>query len=145
MAIVTPVLAYLQLAIGAHVRHYSPAGSTGMFRTFVLFHIVVGIALALQILATAGLFWRKTPRVKPLVLTATLEAVLIGVQLALGRSHLGSEIRLAGFHVEHRRGGELHRAGQRLAAIANYYRPRRQRLADSGDLHDLGHAELAND
>ena len=85
MAIATPVLAYLQIWPSARtcaIIHRQ--GTTGMFRTFVLFHIVVGIALALQILATTGLFWRKMPHVKPLVLTATLVAVLIGVQLALG-------------------------------------------------------------
>jgi cytochrome c oxidase assembly protein subunit 15 len=84
MAIVTPALAYLQLAVGAHVRHYSPTGSYPMFRYFVLFHVALGISLALQILITTIMFWRKAPQAKPLVAKATVLTLLVVVQLALG-------------------------------------------------------------
>ncbi len=78
------IVTFVQIMAGAHVRHFKPEGSPASFRTFVLFHVVLGVCLALQILATAIIFWRKVPQVKPLVLTATLLALLVGLQLALG-------------------------------------------------------------
>lgn len=78
------IVTYVQIMAGAQVRHFKPEGSPATFRTFVLFHAVLGVCLALMILTTAVLFWRKVPHVKPLALTATLLATLAALQLALG-------------------------------------------------------------
>ncbi len=78
------IVAFVQIMAGAHVRHFKPEGTPAAFRTFVLFHVVLGICLTLMIFFTAMLFWRKVPHGKPLTLTATLLALLVALQLALG-------------------------------------------------------------
>jgi cytochrome c oxidase assembly protein subunit 15 len=86
MAVITPGLAYLQLAIGAHLRHFAPEGAPATFHLFVWSHVGVALVLALQIFATAILFWRKTPHAKPLVATSAVLAALVLLQMALGAS-----------------------------------------------------------
>ncbi len=84
LAIATPLLAYLQLVLGAQLRHFNPASSHAVFRTFIVFHIVVGLALAVHIVVTALSFRRKTPQAKPLVVPAFLLVALVVCELLLG-------------------------------------------------------------
>lgn len=84
LAIATPLLAYLQLVLGAQLRHFNPASSHAVFRTFVVFHVVVGIVLSVHIAITAFCFARKTPGVKALTRPAAILALLVLFQLLLG-------------------------------------------------------------
>ena len=84
LAVVTPVLAYSQLALGAHLRHFAPDGSPAAFQSLVMWHLTFGLLLAVWIVVMAIVFWRSTPRVGALLVPATALVVLVGVQLALG-------------------------------------------------------------
>ncbi|HEX6963490.1 MAG TPA: COX15/CtaA family protein [Lacipirellula sp.] len=85
LAILTAALAYLQLVVGAVVRH-SPLMLTesagAIFQTAVFFHIVLAIAVTVHVLMLAHkCFWSRISR----RVSASL-AALIGVQLLLGVS-----------------------------------------------------------
>jgi cytochrome c oxidase assembly protein subunit 15 len=84
LAIATPMLAYLQLVLGAQLRHFNPALPHAVLRTYVVFHIVVGLALSVHIAITALSFWRKAPSARLLVTRAFTLVGLIVAQLALG-------------------------------------------------------------
>jgi cytochrome c oxidase assembly protein subunit 15 len=84
LAIIAPVLAYSQLTLGAHLRHFAPDGSPLAFQSLVMWHIAVGLTLALYIVSATVIFWRKARGVKPLLVWATLLASVVSVQLALG-------------------------------------------------------------
>jgi heme a synthase len=49
-----------------------------------MWHIAVALILAVYIIVTAIVFWRGAPRIKPLLVPATLLVGLVGMQLALG-------------------------------------------------------------
>jgi cytochrome c oxidase assembly protein subunit 15 len=51
IAVLTAVLAYTQLVIGAHLRHMTANMSTGAFRIAVVFHLIVAAALAVHVVA----------------------------------------------------------------------------------------------
>lgn len=89
MSVATAVLAMFQLMLGAQVRHYPVDGAPSGYRVFLLFHIVVGVVLALHILMAAFTFWWKTrgesrSLAGPLLRPAMLLVVLIGLQITLG-------------------------------------------------------------
>jgi cytochrome c oxidase assembly protein subunit 15 len=84
LAVATPLLAYLQLVLGSQLRHFDPASSHAVFRTYVVFHIIVGIALSVHIVVTALSFRRKAPQAKALVLPAFILVALVLCQLYLG-------------------------------------------------------------
>jgi cytochrome c oxidase assembly protein subunit 15 len=84
LAVITPVLAYAQLALGAHLRHFAPDGSPLAFQSLVTWHLTVGLILTAWIVGTAIVFWRKAPGVWPLLISSMLLVALVGVQLALG-------------------------------------------------------------
>jgi heme a synthase len=85
LAILTATLAYLQLVVGAVVRH-SPLMLTeraaSVFQIAVYFHVLLAIAVTFHVLLVAHkCFWRRVSRGVSLSL-----ALLIGVQLLLGVS-----------------------------------------------------------
>jgi cytochrome c oxidase assembly protein subunit 15 len=85
LAILTGSLAYLQLVVGAVVRH-SPLLLTetaaSMFQIAVYFHVLLAVAVTFHVLLVAHkCFWRRVSRGVSLCL-----ALLIGVQLLLGLS-----------------------------------------------------------
>jgi cytochrome c oxidase assembly protein subunit 15 len=84
LAVVAPMLAYAQLALGAHLRHFAPDGSPAAFQSLVMWHLTFGLLLAIWIVVMAVVFWRNTPRVGALLVPATALVILVGVQLALG-------------------------------------------------------------
>ncbi|HEY2826948.1 MAG TPA: hypothetical protein VGJ04_05050, partial [Pirellulales bacterium] len=84
LAVITPVLAYAQLALGAHLRHFAPDGSPLAFQSLVMWHLTVGLILAAWVVGTAIVFWRKAPGAWSLLISSTLLVALVGVQLALG-------------------------------------------------------------
>jgi heme a synthase len=84
LAFGVPALAYLQLALGANLRHFADDGSPAAFRGVALSHVGLAMVLTIYIFITALLFWRKAPAVKPVLTPATLLVGLILMQLALG-------------------------------------------------------------
>ncbi|HTQ37519.1 MAG TPA: COX15/CtaA family protein [Pirellulales bacterium] len=86
LAVIAPVLAYLQLVLGAHLRHFAADGSPAAFRRVVLSHVGLALVLTGYIFGMAFVFWRKAKDVRALVIPATALAGLIFLQLALGAS-----------------------------------------------------------
>lgn len=85
LAILTAVLAYLQLVVGAVVRH-SPLmlteGAPRIFQIAVYFHLLLAVAVTFHVLLlTHKCFWGRVCRTPALSL-----ALLIGLQLLLGVS-----------------------------------------------------------
>jgi cytochrome c oxidase assembly protein subunit 15 len=85
LAVVTAAITYMQLVVGAIVRH-SPLllaeGAGAIFQTAVYFHVLLAAAVTLHIVLVAGRCWRTGCR--PGI--ATTLAVLILVQVLLGAS-----------------------------------------------------------
>jgi cytochrome c oxidase assembly protein subunit 15 len=82
-AAVTTLLAYLQLVLGAWLRHMAAGSTAGAFRIVVLFHLVLAAAVAGHALYLAHVvFWRRRQGV--LVRPALGLAALVLLQVALG-------------------------------------------------------------
>lgn len=84
LAATTSVLAYLQLLLGAQLRHVSATASPGSFRTMVLFHLIVAVALTYHVVM---LSWRvaQNCRGQRLLTRPTHRmTLLVLLQLALG-------------------------------------------------------------
>jgi cytochrome c oxidase assembly protein subunit 15 len=84
MAIAIAVLAYLQIVLGAQVRHFPVEGAPALFRGVMLFHVVVGIGLALYILAAAISFLVHARSLKSCTVPVASLAALVLLQIALG-------------------------------------------------------------
>jgi heme a synthase len=84
MTIATPILAYLQIILGAQVRHIAPDAAPQTFQMFVFFHIAIGLALSVQIIAAAVAFLRSQLATKINAQLALALCGLVIVQLALG-------------------------------------------------------------
>ncbi|MCC7085100.1 MAG: COX15/CtaA family protein [Pirellulales bacterium] len=84
LAVATPLLAYLQLVLGAQLRHFDPNSVHAAFRTIVVFHVVVGVALAVHVVVVALTLWRKASRAKPLIIPSIALVALMASQLLLG-------------------------------------------------------------
>ena len=85
LSILTAILAYLQLVVGAIVRH-SPLmladGAAAVFQTAVYFHVLLALAVTFHVLLLAHkCFWGRVCRGPAVGL-----ALLIGIQLLLGVS-----------------------------------------------------------
>ncbi len=84
IAIVTTVLAYLQLILGAQLRHVAPFSSGGAFRMAVLFHLVLAAVLLLDVLVLVVLMRRHLSDERTLVRPSQLLLGMIVVQVVLG-------------------------------------------------------------
>ncbi len=84
LSVLTASLVFLQLLLGAQIRHISIMSGPSVFRAFVFFHLIVAAAL----LVHAVLLLAKTLRTKPHLSKLTMPAVslvlLIGLQIVLG-------------------------------------------------------------
>lgn len=81
LALLTTVLSYLQLLVGAQIRHIAPGASPSLFRGAVLFHLL----LAVTLLGHAGAVFMRAGGVhRELVPPARALALLMAVQVALG-------------------------------------------------------------
>lgn len=80
LTLITAVLAYSQLLLGAQLRHAPATASPLLFRAFVWFHLLVALALAIH----AILLFVNTRRVAKLASPAMLLTILIAGQLGLG-------------------------------------------------------------
>jgi cytochrome c oxidase assembly protein subunit 15 len=74
-------LAYLQVILGAHLRHPSLQWSPTQFRTIVVFHLVAAVLLLLQVISVANQSRQFSPSLKR---PAYLLALLVFCQVVLG-------------------------------------------------------------
>lgn len=84
LAMLTAGLAFLQLLLGAQIRHISLMAGPGQFRTFVFFHLIVAAALLIHALLLAVRAVRSRPQAARVALPAVSLALLIGLQFVLG-------------------------------------------------------------
>ncbi len=83
LAAVTAILAYLQIVLGAVLRHVPVDSQPGAFLLAAKFHLFMAAMLTLHILMLAGLVFARK-RQKPLGRLAGILLVLIVVQVLLG-------------------------------------------------------------
>jgi cytochrome c oxidase assembly protein subunit 15 len=84
LAVSTAALAYVQLVLGAHVRHLPDGTSLETFRLFVIFHLLMAVVVTMHVLLL-NLRVRRQFRDEPLLRRpALLLGGLIVLQLSLG-------------------------------------------------------------
>jgi cytochrome c oxidase assembly protein subunit 15 len=84
LAIVTCILVYLQIVLGAVLRHVPIAAEPTTFAVAVRFHLILAAVLTFHVAMLAYLVLRRARNVRPLAgLAATLVGLLL-LQLALG-------------------------------------------------------------
>jgi cytochrome c oxidase assembly protein subunit 15 len=84
LATVTAVLAYLQIVLGAVLRHVPVDSQPGAFLLAVRFHLFLAGVLTLHIALLVGLVLLRAPHARPLPRFATMLAGLVLLQLVLG-------------------------------------------------------------
>lgn len=84
LTVVATTLAYVQLVIGANLRHVPAGASPDVFRTAVFFHLVVAGLLVGQILVLAWTIRRKHASISWLRVPSRLLCLLVCGQVALG-------------------------------------------------------------
>ena len=84
LAVVTCILVYLQIVLGAVVRHVPIAAEPTTFVHAVRFHLFMAAVLALHIVFLCWLVLRHARAIQPLRGLASTLAALLLVQLALG-------------------------------------------------------------
>jgi len=86
VALLTAVFVYLQLLIGAQVRHVSVMASPGAFRITVIFHLLMATVVFFHIFQLlVFVLWQRSAA-RSLLCPAVVLACLIVAQLALGSS-----------------------------------------------------------
>jgi cytochrome c oxidase assembly protein subunit 15 len=81
---ITVALAYVQLVLGAIVRHVPLMASSQVFRLALLFHLIVAAILVVQMLLTAHQAWNAGAAHAGLRMPGLLLPLLLLVQIALG-------------------------------------------------------------
>ncbi len=84
LAVFTAGFAYLQLVVGAHLRHLPVSASPGTFRTIVFFHLILALVIAVHVILLLGVTLLVDQRSRKLLAPAICLAVLVTLQLALG-------------------------------------------------------------
>lgn len=84
VALLTVVFAYLQLVIGAQLRHVSVMASPGVFRGVVFFHLVMAAVVTFHVFQLLLIVKQRHVSAGPLQIPVMLLAALILIQVALG-------------------------------------------------------------
>src|SRR5262245_43078722 len=84
LATVTCILVYLQIVLGAVIRHVPIAAEPTTFQLAVRFHLFLAAVLSLHIVLLVYLVLRRARQIRPLGGLAVTLATLLAVQLALG-------------------------------------------------------------
>jgi cytochrome c oxidase assembly protein subunit 15 len=84
LAVVTCILVYLQILVGAVVRHVPVATEPTTFVHAIRFHLFLAAILTLHIALLVGSVWRRARGIQPLRGLASTLAALLAVQLTLG-------------------------------------------------------------
>jgi cytochrome c oxidase assembly protein subunit 15 len=77
-------IVFMQLVLGAILRHVPLQASPGVFRAALLMHLVVAIALTSHVVLLTVRLWRLPKSVRGLQAPGVLAVALVGVQLMLG-------------------------------------------------------------
>ena len=133
LAVVTAALAYLQLVLGAQLRHVAPEANGDLFRIALVFHLVVAAILFFDVVFLF-LLAIKNLRGEKVLLRPTQFLLGTGGPAAVSRyGDLGSQVFLAGRSfsaVSSGCGLDQYRGGD--YRVACDYGTRGSRLADSG-------------
>ncbi len=78
--------AYVQLVLGARLRHFPPSSDQREFQLVLVFHLVMAAAIAVQTAGLAVVALRHERREPALLLPAMVLALLVALQLVLGAS-----------------------------------------------------------
>jgi cytochrome c oxidase assembly protein subunit 15 len=84
LALVTTLLAYLQIVLGAQLRHVTGAWTPAVFRLAVLFHLLVAAILFVDVVWLAARVIRRAAGEPWLWRPALALPLLIALQVALG-------------------------------------------------------------
>lgn len=84
LAVSTAVFAYLQLLLGAQIRHISPMTSHGNFRIAVVFHVFVAFVVLGHVLLLTTKVWRHQDKLKLLRSVTLVASLLVIGQVCLG-------------------------------------------------------------
>ena len=84
LAIATTWLAYLQLMLGAQVRHVSVSALPGEYRAAVLFHLLMAVFFVIHVVLLAWMVFRNFRGDARLTRPVLLLCVLTGIQVCLG-------------------------------------------------------------
>jgi cytochrome c oxidase assembly protein subunit 15 len=84
LAVVTCILVYLQILLGAVLRHVPVAAEPGTFALAVRFHLFLAAVLTFHVASLVVLVLLRARRIQPLAGLACVLAGLVLVQLALG-------------------------------------------------------------
>jgi cytochrome c oxidase assembly protein subunit 15 len=84
LALVTCILTYLQIVLGAIVRHVPASADPATFMHAVRFHLFLAAVLTLHIGLLVWLVLRHARRIQPLAMFASMLAALVTLQLVLG-------------------------------------------------------------
>ena len=94
LAIATAVLAYIQLVLGAVVRHIPETGSVGEFQAAVIFHLIGALALAVHAVLLVAAVFRLRREAGGVRLAAWGLVAMLGVQIAKGGATWGAKYGL---------------------------------------------------
>jgi cytochrome c oxidase assembly protein subunit 15 len=86
LAVVTCILIYLQIVLGAVLRHVPVDSEPAAFAVAARFHLVMAAIVSLHILALVWLVWSRARSIRPLGGLAATLIGLLGLQLLLGAS-----------------------------------------------------------
>jgi cytochrome c oxidase assembly protein subunit 15 len=84
LAVLTASLAYLQLVLGANLRHIPVTASVTEFRAALIFHLLGAVAVTVHVILLAIHVLRRHAAETPLRVPALVLSVLIVLQLTLG-------------------------------------------------------------
>lgn len=84
LSLITLVVVYVQLLLGAEVRHIPVTASPGTFRVFVFVHLVMALIVTVHIFQLSRLAWKEYSWGQALRSPSLALAGLITLQLALG-------------------------------------------------------------
>jgi cytochrome c oxidase assembly protein subunit 15 len=84
LAVLTAALAYLQLVLGANLRHIAVTASVTEFRAALIFHLLGAVAVTVHVILLAIHVLRRHPAESALRYPALILSVLIVLQLTLG-------------------------------------------------------------
>ncbi len=138
LAMFGPVLAYSQLAVGAHLRHFAPDGSPAAFQSLVMWHITFAVGLTIYVLIIAFAFWRKALGRESVVIPAMLLVALVGVQLAPGGATWIVKYGWPAFLSNSANAFDLYGGSAKLVASADYHRACGDRFVDPSDFDWVG-------
>ncbi len=84
LALFTTVSIFLQLIIGARIRHMPVAADPNHFRIAVFFHLIAAAVVVWQILALAWFILRRHRKQRALFRPAVVLVMLVAIQVCLG-------------------------------------------------------------